>query len=89
MPRPKKKTVGDALEEIKELKQRAAVQRALVAILRTRYLPRDSQEAGAKISCDGAPVQEELIDEIACELEEGADEMEKTSRVYLAEELSA
>ena len=88
MPRQKKKTIGDALAEISDLKQRAAVQMAMVTILRSRYLPRDGvPEPQAAISCDGAPVPTELIDEIASELEEGAEEMNNAATAYLAEEL--
>ena len=88
MPRAKKKTIGDALSDVQDLKQRAAVQRALVSMLRSRYLPRDGiPEPQAHIACDGAPVSYELIEEIVYELEEGIEEMEKTVSVYLAEEI--
>ena len=90
MPRPKKKTVGDVISEISDLKRRAAVQKALVSILRARYIPTDGvQEPQAHISCDGAPVPFELIEEIAYELEEGALEMEKEAVTYMAEEIKS
>jgi len=89
MPRAKRKTLGDAIVEIKDLQQRAAVQRAMVSILRSRYLPRDGvPDPQAQIACEGAPVSHDLIDEMACELEEGAEEMEKAVSSYMAEEIT-
>ena len=89
MPRAKRKTIGDIVAAVKDLQQRAAVHRAMVSILRSRYLPRDGvQEPPSAISCEGAPVPHGLIEEIVYELEEGADEMEKASVTFLAEEVN-
>ena len=89
MPRPRKKTVGDALNDIKDLQQRAWVQKAIIGILRSRYMTRDGvEQPQAHISCEGAPVSEDLIEEMVCELEEGAAEMEKAATAYMAEEIS-
>jgi hypothetical protein len=88
MPRQRKKTVGDALQQIKELEQRAAIQRTLVTILRSRYLPSDaSPQPSAQIPCNGAPVNVEIIEEVVEELEDGVEEMLKAANVYRAEEV--
>ena len=90
MPRPRKKTVGDALAAVSELKNRSAVQNAMISILRSRYLPRDGMpEAQAHISCEGAPVPTALIEEIVMELEEGVEEMGKQVTTFLAERIEA
>lgn len=88
MPRQRKKTVGDALQQIAELEQRAAVQRTLVTILRSRYLPSDASPIPpAQIPCNGAPVDPLLIEEVVDEMEEGVEEMLKAVNVYKAEEV--
>lgn len=89
MPRQRAKTVGDMLQQISELEQRAAIQQQLVLILRSRYLPRDSSpEPAARIPCNGAPVSTDLIEEVVEELEDGIEEMRKAVNVYKAEEVS-
>jgi len=88
MPRQRTKTVGDMLQQISELEQRAAVQQQLVLILRSRYLPRDSSpEPAARIPCNGAPVNTDLIEEIVEELEDGIVEMNKAIALHKAEEV--
>jgi hypothetical protein len=82
------KTVGSVITEVRELKGRAAVQSTLAQILRTRFLPRDGvPEPLAQISCEGAPVSANLIEEIVDELEDGVAEMEKEIRSILSEEI--
>lgn len=81
----KAKTLGDVVAEVRELKERAAVHMAVVGILRTRYLPRDSMPAQAHIACDGAPVSERVLDEIAAEIEEQAKEMVQQADATLSE----
>jgi len=90
MPRAKSKvTVGDVLDKVQELKRRSSVQKAIVSILRSRYLPRDGvPEPQAQISCEGAPVPFGVIEEMVYELEEGCEEMDKVVNTYLKEELS-
>lgn len=88
MPRQRKKTVGDMLKQISELEQRAAVQQALVTILRSRYLPTDaSPKPPAQIPCNGAPVDTDLIEEIVEEMEEGIEQMNKAVNLYKQEEV--
>ena len=76
------------MREVQSLQHRAAIQKALVGILRGRYLSRDSLPASAKIVCEGAPVPEEVIEDFVEELEDGAVEMDKASKVYLREEVA-
>ena len=85
---PQQKTVVVLLTQVKELKQRAAVQEALAQILRTRFLPRDGvPEALAQIDCEGAPVSPDLIEEIVEEFEDGVTEINKEIRSILSEEV--
>ena len=81
----KVKTLADVLFNIRELKERAAVHMALVGVLKTRYLPRDSMPAQNHIACDGSAVSEQVLDEIAAELEEQAKEMAQQADALLAE----
>lgn len=88
MPRQRKKTVGDMLQEISELEQRVAIQQQLVLILRSRYLPRDSSpDPAARIPCNGAPVSTDVIEEVVEELEAGIEEMRKAVNAFKAEEV--
>jgi Ni,Fe-hydrogenase maturation factor len=85
---PAAKTVGSVLAKVKELKQRSAIQHTLVQILRTRFLPSDGVATPlAQISCEGAPVSTDVIEEVVEELEEGVAEMEKEIRGILSEEI--
>ena len=66
---PAAKTVGSVLAKVKELKQRSAIQHTLVQILRTRFLPSDGVATPlAQISCEGAPVSTDVIEEVVEEL---------------------
>jgi hypothetical protein len=56
---------------------------ALAGVLRTGYLPRDSMAAQKKIACDGAAVEEGIVETVLIELEEGAREMSKAAQVML------
>ena len=88
MPRQRTKTVGDMLQEITELEQRSAVQQQLILILRSRYLPRDSSpDPAARIPCNGAPVNLEIIEDVVEEMEEGIEEMRRAVNAYKAEEV--
>ncbi len=68
------KTVGEVLQEVRELKERATIHQALASYLRTYYMGRDSGKAQKQLNCDAAPVSERVIEEIACELEEASKE---------------
>jgi hypothetical protein len=83
----KRKTVGSAIQEVRELHERIAVTRVLASYLRTRYLPRDAVPSPAKIPCQGSNVSHPMIEEMAQELEEGVAEMEKAVRAYEQQEL--
>jgi uncharacterized protein YaaN involved in tellurite resistance len=85
----KAKTVGQVLNEVKELNERIAVHEALSSYLRTRYLPRDSMASQAKLVCDYGPVSEAMVEEVAQELEEAATEMRKSLKVYQTTEIGA
>lgn len=82
-PAKKEKTVGDIAREAQGLRQRAAVNMALASMLRTGYLPRDSMSAQKKIACDGAAVEEGVIETVVIELEDGAREMTKAAQSML------
>jgi hypothetical protein len=82
MARSTKKTVGQAMQEVRELHERAAVNRALAGYIRTRYLPRDAMGAQARVQCMGSPVSEAVLEEMAAELEEGAKEMDGVAKSY-------
>ncbi len=84
----RKKTIGQAMQEVHELDERASVHMALASFLHTRYLPRDSMEAQAQIQCSSGAVSEAMIEEVAQELEEGADEMKKAMKAYQSEVIS-
>jgi hypothetical protein len=76
------------MTEVKEMRGRVAIQSTLASILRTRYLPRDGVDAPlAQISCEGAPVSTDLIEEVVDELEDGIRAMEKEIRSILSEEV--
>lgn len=77
-------TVGSVLTQVKEMKNRAAVYRGMVQILRTRYLPRDGAEALAQMPCDGAPVPAEIIEEVAENFEEEIAALEKEVKKILS-----
>jgi hypothetical protein len=85
----RKKTVGEAATEIRELEEKAAVQSALASYLRTRYLPRDSISAQAKLPCQGSSVSEAIIEEIAQELESGAKEFRIAAKEYESIEVTS
>jgi hypothetical protein len=88
MAKPKRqKTVGTAIQEVREYHERIAIHRVLASYLRTRYLPRDAQQNPAKIPCQGAHVSQAMIEEMAQELEEGSTEMEKAAKAYEQQEL--
>ena len=70
----KAKTLEDVLDEIKAVKEESVVYSALANYLRTKYLPRDSMPEPSKLSCEGAPVRIETIEEVAAALEEQARE---------------
>jgi len=72
MAAKRKKTIGQAIQEVRELEERAAVLRIMSGYLRTKYLPRDAISAQAKIACNGSPVSEAMVEEIAAELDEEA-----------------
>lgn len=75
VPKAKKaKTLEDVLDEIKAVKEESVVYSALANYLRTKYLPRDSMPEPSKLSCEGAPVRIETIEEVAAALEEQARE---------------
>ena len=80
------RTLKDILREVRELKQRAAVYDLLASFLEGKYLPRDASPNPAKVNCDGAPVEEAVIEEIARELSEGAKEFRKQVKLQEQEE---
>lgn len=81
-----KKTVAAAMAEVRELRQKGAVNRTLIQILRTRFLPRDGiPQALAEVSCEGAPVPPAVIEEVIEELEDSIADLDKQARVILGE----
>jgi hypothetical protein len=86
MARPRKKTVGVAIQEVREMQERIAVTRALSSYIRTRYLPRDAQPVPVRLPCQGSYVSEAMLEEVAQELEESATNLEKTIKTYEQQE---
>jgi len=80
-------TLNDVLLQIKELKERTAVYSLLISILKTRYLTRDTGDALAKISCEGAPVSEAVIEAIITEFEKYIKQTNKAVDMQLKEKL--
>lgn len=87
MPRPKKKTLESALKAIQEKKGTAAVYRMLAEYLERRYLSRDSEPAHAQVSCEGAPVDEAVIEEVMEDLKDRAKAIDKEVVMDLRKEL--
>jgi len=83
----KNKTLDDVLHGIQSLKHQIAINRALANFLRTKYLPRDSISAPAKINCEGAPVPEGAIEEAVARLEVEASDMGTDLKQYLQAEV--
>lgn len=81
------RTLKNALQEIQEMRQKAAAYKASASYLRTRYLSRDSAKAQAQLTCDGAPVQEAVVEEVAAEMETVARRLEEESEAHLATEV--
>lgn len=79
------KTVGELLQEVRELKERATIHTALANYLRTYYMGRDSGKAQKQFHCESAPVADRVIEEIACELEEAAKEAVTIANSTLSE----
>lgn len=83
------KTVAAALIEVRELRQKCAVHRTLVQILRTRFLPRDGiVEPLAEVSSEGAPVPAMVIEEVIEEMEDNVATLERQVRVLLGETIA-
>ena len=87
MATKRKKTIGQAIQEVRELDERASVLRVIAGYLRTKYLPRDAISAQGKIACNGSPVSEAMIEEVAVEFEDEAKELEKTVKAYESQEI--
>lgn len=77
------KTLGQALAEVAELEQRAAVNDAIVNFLLTSYVGRDSLPAQKQLGCNGAPIPEGLIEEMSAEFAEAAVDMRKSAKLVL------
>lgn len=77
------KTLGEAMREVTELEQRAAIMDAVVNFLRTGYVSRDSLPAQKALACNGAPIPERLVDEVAAEFTEASTEMRKAAKTVL------
>lgn len=83
------KTLNEMIEEVKELEGKAATFSACASHLRTRYLGRDSTSALARIrNSDGSPVEEAVIELVAAQFEEEAEEMMETAAAYRGEVVS-
>lgn len=85
MATSKIRTIGDILREVRTLKERATIHQALAGYLRAQYLSRDGGDASRRMSCEGAPVAEGILEEIACELEDTAGELNKAAVATLGE----
>ena len=85
---PRKKTVKNTLSEVRELEQLAAVYSASANWLKTRYISRDSAPAVSQVSCNGAPVPEEVVELAIARDEALAKELTDTAEAMLAKEVS-
>ena len=81
------KTIKQALSEVSELSQRSAVYEAAANWLKTRYVSRDSTPAVSQVSCDGAPVPEEVVEVVIQELMDQAVEMSDSAISMLGQEV--
>lgn len=77
------RTVKQTLQQVQELKQQAAVYQSGADWLHTRYISRDSAAAISQISCDGAPVPEEVIELVIENLKGQAKEMKDAADSFL------
>ena len=73
-PPKRSPTLQDKIKETRDLEETIAVKRALVAYLRTRYLPSDARPKPFQIECKGSPVSIEVIQKIHDQLDAEADE---------------
>ena len=85
----KQKTLNEMITEVKELEGKAATYQVCASHLRTRYLSRDSNNAITRVrNADGSPVDEAVIELVAAQLEEEAEEMVETAGAYRGEVIS-
>lgn len=81
----KTRTLKDVVVEATSYEDKATIHDALSNWLRTYYVGRDSAPAAKKFSRDGATVAEATIEEVACELDEGAKELRRYATSLLGE----
>jgi hypothetical protein len=85
----RQKTIGQAVEELKELDGKVAVLTAAIGYFRTRYIGRDSSMPIAQLKGrDGSPVDEAIIELQVNAWEDEVRDMEETAVSYRAEPVS-
>lgn len=78
-------TLEDMMVSVDELKQKIAVQTALVGFLRTRYVSRDGLPPQSYISYERSTVTEEVVYEVINELERLIEKQQKELNSTLKE----
>lgn len=80
-----KLTLEDMMIAVDELKQKIAVQTALVGFLRTRYVSRDGLPPQSYISYERSTVTEDVVYEVINELERLIEKQQKELNSTLKE----
>lgn len=79
----RKKTIGQAVQEIQSLEGRVAVLMAAVSYFRVRYVGRDSALPIARLKRpDGSPVPETAVEEICDMWDDEIRAMESSIKAY-------
>lgn len=74
-------TLGEALNQVREMEARVAVKRGLLNFLRMRYIGRDSADALAQFRvADGSPAPQAVVELEAQSIEEEIAELERAVR---------
>lgn len=77
------KTIGEALEDLRELEGRTAVLETAVSYLKTRYVGRDSSMPIAQIKHpDGSPVGSAVVELVCQSLEDEIQEMKEAAAAW-------
>lgn len=85
----KTKTIGEALDELRELEGKAAVINACISYLKTRYVGRDSSMPIAQIQHpDGSAVPSAIVEMVCNAWEDDVRDMEETAAAYRGEVLN-
>ena len=81
-------SIKDVLVSVNEAKQKIAVKKALVGFLRTRYMSRDGLNPQSYIQYDRSTVMEDIIHEVASELDKEIKAAELALQATLQEKIN-